>query len=150
IHELAEQASFEEICWLLWYGELPTAGELSSFRERLAAERHLSADELALVDATPLTGHGMDALRTLASSLAQLAPRAEELSLDAAERVGIRLLGKLPSLITAWGRRRRGLAPIQPDDQLSHAANILLMLHGEVPTPEAERALNTYLVLLAE
>jgi citrate synthase len=150
IEGLAQQASFEEVCWLLWHGELPTAQELASFRERLAAERHLSADELGLVDATPLTGHGMDALRTLASALAQLDPQAEELSLEAAERVGLRLLGKLPALIAAWERRRHGLEPVAPDDQLSHAANVLLMLRGDAPSEEAARALNTYLVVLAE
>jgi len=150
IHELAQQATFEEICLLLWHGALPSAKELAGFREQLAIERRISAEELALVQGIPLSGHGMDALRTLASGLAQLDPHANDLSPEAAERIGIRLLGKLPVLIAAWERRRRGYEPIAADPELGHAANILLMLHGKRPSALAERALSTYLVLLAE
>lgn len=150
IHELAERLSFEEVCWLLWYGELPTTPEVAELRAEIAAERPLSPAEHALVEGIPLSGHGMDALRTLASGLAQLDPRAEQLSQAAAARVGVRLIAKLPALIAAWDRRRRGLAPIAPDPALGTAANMLLMLHGAPPDPAAERALNTYLVLLAE
>lgn len=150
IHELARQASFEEICLLLWHGELPSASELADFREQLAKQRQLSAEELALVDSIPLSGHGMDALRTLTSGLALLDPHADELSLDAAERVGTRLLAKLPVLIAAWDRRRRGQPMVPADPQLGQAANMLWMIHGQQPTPAAEQALTAYLVLLAE
>lgn len=150
IHELAEGARFEDVCWLLWHGELPSATESAGFREQIAAERRLSAAELGLVASVPTQGHGMDALRTLASALAQLDPEAADLSKSAAMRIGTRLLAKLPALVAAWDRRRRGLAPVAPDDRLSHAANILLMLHGERPSAAAEQALNSYLVLLAE
>jgi citrate synthase len=92
----------------------------------------------------------MDAMRSLASALAQLDPQADLLSQAEAERIGMRMLGKLPVLIAAWDRRRRGLAPVAADPELSHAANILLMLRGEYPQPAEVRALDTYLVLLAE
>jgi citrate synthase len=150
IHALAEQTSFEEVCFLLWNGELPTAAQLSEFRAGIIAEQALSQAELALLASVPTEGHGMDALRTLASAIAQLDPRAEELSDANAVRIGTKLLGKLSALITAWDRRRRGLAPIESDPQLGYAANMLLMLHGRRPGPSAEKALNTYLVLLAE
>lgn len=150
IHELAEHASFEEICYLLWHGVLPSTSELASFREQLALERRVSSTELALVDSIPSSGHGMDALRTLTSGLAQLDPEAEDLSLAAAERVGMRLLGKLPVLIAAWEQRRRGNPIVTADPELGQAANFLWMLHGQQPTLAAEQALTAYLVLLAE
>ena len=81
IHDLAERATYEEVLFLLWYGELPNARELGDFSARLLAERTLSDAELALVRGIPAGGHGMDALRTLVSGLAQLDPHADELEL---------------------------------------------------------------------
>jgi citrate synthase len=150
IHELAERAAYEEVFYLLWYGELPNARELSIFNARLLAERALNEDELALVRGIPAAGHGMDAMRTLVSGLAQLDQRADELSPEQVERIGIRIAAKMPVLITAWNRLRKGLQPIAPDASLSHAANYLYMLHGQRPSEAAVRAFDSYLVLLAE
>ncbi|MBK9712073.1 MAG: hypothetical protein IPO81_12240 [Kouleothrix sp.] len=150
IHDLADPASFEEVVYLLWRGELPSRRELGDFRARLATERMLSADELALVEGVPIAGHGMDALRTLVSGLAQLDAQADALDPEQVERVGIRILAKMPPLIAAWDRRRRGEQPVAPDPDLSHAASLLHLLRGEQPSPAAARAFDTYLVLLAE
>ena len=150
IHDLAERATFEEIFYLLWYGDLPNAAQLRAFSTRLAAERSLRSDEVALVQGIPARGHGMDALRTLVSGLGQLDQRAEDISPEQAERIGIRIAAKMPTLIAAWDRIRRGKEPIAPQPSLSHAANFLYMLHGERPSDLAERALDTYMVLLAE
>src|SRR2546422_9777619 len=79
IHDLAERATYEEVLFLLWYGALPNARELRDFNTRLVAERSLSETELALVRGIPAGGHGMDALRTLVSGLAQLDPHADDL-----------------------------------------------------------------------
>ena len=150
IHDLAERATYEEVLFLLWYGELPNARELHDLSARLVAERTFSDAELALIRGIPAGGHGMDALRTLVSGLAQLDPHADDLSPDQVERIGMRVAAKMPVLIAAWDRVRRGFAPIAPDATLGHAANFLYMLHGQVPSPAAARAFDTYLVLLAE
>jgi citrate synthase len=150
IHDLAERATYEEVLFLLWYGELPNARELGDFSARLGAERALSEPELALVRGIPARGHGMDALRTLVSGLAQLDPHADGLGPEQVEQIGVRVAAKMPVLIAAWHRARRGLAPIEPDASLGHAANFLYMLHGQAPSPAAARAFDTYLVLLAE
>lgn len=153
IHDLAERASFEEVCYLLWHGELPNAEQLNAFTARLVAERALSAEEAALVRSVPSSGHGMDALRTLVSGVAQLDPALESMGAQSqaeAERVGTRLLAKMPTLIAAWDRLRHDKEPVAPDPKLGHAANFLYMLHGERPGDTAARAFNTYLVLLAE
>ena len=150
IHDLAERATYEEVMFLLWYGDLPNARELRDLNARLLAERSLSESELVLVRGIPASGHGMDALRTLVSGLAQLDPHADALSPQQAERIGVRVIVKMPALISAWDRARRGLTPIAPDANLGHAANFLYMLHGQRPSPAAARAFDTYLVLLAE
>jgi citrate synthase len=150
IHDLAARASYEEVLFLLWYGELPNVRELRDFSARLLAERVLSESELAFVRGIPAGGHGMDALRTLVSGLAQLDPHADDLSSEQVEQIGVRVAAKMPMLIAAWDRARRGLAPIKPDTKLGHAANFLYMLHGQAPSPAAERAFDTYLLLLAE
>jgi 2-methylcitrate synthase/citrate synthase II len=150
IHDLAERATFEEVFYLLWYGELPNAEQLHRFNARLRAERPLSADELALARNAPRSGHGMDALRTMVSALAQLDEQADDTSPEGAERIGIRIAAKMPTLIAAWDRIRKGQEPVAPDERLGHAANFLAMLHGKAPGDTAARAFDTYLMLLAE
>src|SRR5215211_4496287 len=59
IHDLAERATFEEIAYLLWHGDLPSAAELQAFNARLVAERALTPAELELARAIPASGHGM-------------------------------------------------------------------------------------------
>jgi citrate synthase len=149
VHDLATNAHYEEVLYLLWHGELPTAAALGELQGQLAAERALTNEELALLRSLPTGGHGMDAVRTIISAMAYLhAPgvmREETLLKE-----GIRLTAKLPTLISTWHRLRMGLEPVDPDPALGHAANLLLTLHGERPGPEAEAALNTYMVLLAE
>lgn len=150
INDLAEYASYEEVFYLLWYGELPNAEQLAAFDARLRAERTLSEAELALVRNTPTTGHGMDALRTMISALAQLDDQADDLSPEGVERIGLRIAGKMPSLLAAWERLRNGKEPVVADPTLSHAGNFLYMMNGEKPNPVYTRGLDAYLVLLAE
>jgi citrate synthase len=149
IHSLAGNATFEEVFFLLLRGDLPNAYELAEFRSQLAAQRELTAEEYAFVRGIPREGHGMDALRTLVSGLLQRQPEVA-LSAEEAERVGLLVAAKMPALIATWHRLRTGLEPIAPNSSLDHAANMLWMLHGEPPTAAAERAFDTYLVLLAE
>jgi citrate synthase len=150
IHDLAERATFEEVFYLLWYGELPNSAQLHAFSERLRAGRPLNEAEMALVGGIPSSGHGMDALRTLVSALGQLDPHADGSDPENVERVGIQIAAKMPTLIAAWDRRRNGKQLVAPDSQLGHAANFLYMLHGKQPSDVATRAFNTYLILLAE
>jgi citrate synthase len=149
VHELAEGAAWEEVVHLLWYGELPTAGELAELRGRLEAERRLSAAELALVRALPREGHGMDVARAAVSLLAGL-HRPGIMDATTVLDDGLRLTAKLPLLVAAWARLRAGLEPAAPEPGQGHAAAFLHALHGRPPTPEEEQALDAYMVLLAE
>ncbi|GAC1659448.1 MAG: citrate/2-methylcitrate synthase [Candidatus Elarobacter sp.] len=150
IHDLAQHAKFEEVAHLLLFGELPTHQELIEFKARLSARRALPSGLIAMMHAIPRDAWPMDVLRTGASALAHFFPHrpdgAHETSVDTA----IDLIAKFPAIVAAWDRLRRGLDPIAPDPKLATAANFLYMRTGELPIPEAESALDTYLVLLAD
>jgi citrate synthase len=149
IHELAEHAQWEEVLYLLWHGELPTAPQLAGLRADLAAARSLTPEELAMLRALPRQGHAMDVLRAAVSLLAGQ-HRPETMRADTILADGLRLTAKLPLLVAAYARLREGKEPVLPDADLGHAAAFLQALHGRRPAREEEAALNTYLVLLAE
>jgi citrate synthase len=149
IDDLATRASFEEVFYLLLNGELPNKGQIAALRAELAAAQ-LDNEAIALIHGLPAIGMPIDAVRTAVSALGQLDPDAEDLSIENARRVGVRLAGLMPVALASAERRSHGQEPVPPRPDLSHAANILQLLHGTMPTATAERALNTYLVLLAE
>jgi citrate synthase len=150
IHDLADTASYEEVVHLLLFGHLPTHAELAELQKRLCAKRTLPSGVLAIMHAIPRDAWPMDVLRTGVSALAHFVPHradgAHETSVDTA----IDLIAKFPTIVAAWDRMRRRLDPIGPDPKLNTAANFLYMRSGEHPIPEAEDALDTYLVLLAD
>jgi citrate synthase len=149
IHDLARFATFEEICWLLWQGRLPTRPELGDLQSQLAAARPLPEPILRLMKMLP-PGDGMDALRTLTSALAHYDADAHDNSARASYRKAVRLTGQMASLVAAWGRMQAGGGPIAPDPVLGHAANFLYMLLGDRPDAVAVRAMDCALVLHAD
>ncbi len=149
IDDLAARASFEEVLYLLLHGELPAPDQLDGLRAELAAAQNDRA-ALALFATLPVTGAPIDALRTAVSALAQLDPRVEDVTPENARRTGVRLAALMPVALAGAERRAHGQQPVSPRPDLGHAANFLFMLHGAEPTATATRALNTYLVLLAE
>ena len=155
IHDLAREATFEEVCHLLWRRRLPTRAELGDLRSELAAARPLPESMLRLIRTLP-PGDAMDALRTLVSALALVDPKADARTgaavqdPDAAYRTAVRLTAQVGSLVATWGRLAAGGGPVAPDPALDHAANVLLMLNGERPTREAARALDVALILHAD
>ena len=149
IHDLARGATFEEVCYLLWHGRLPTRAELGDVQSQLAAARPLPEHVLRLMRQLP-PSDGMDALRTLTSALGHFDPEASDNSLPANHRKAVRLTGQLSSLVATYGRLQAGGGPIQPDPALGHAANFLYMLTGNRPSALATRAFDIALVLHAD
>jgi citrate synthase len=136
VEELAGRATFEEVVYLLRYGDLPGAGELASFREALASRRALPAATVDLLRVAAARGvSGMDALRMAADTL----------SLDVSEDPALDLVARFPVIVAAHHRLLRGEEPVQPAPGLGHAANYLYMLRGEEPRGGSVRALETYL-----
>jgi citrate synthase len=148
IHDLAK-ATFEETCYLLWHGRLPTRAELGDLQSQLAAARPLSEPILRLMKQLPASD-GMDTLRTLTSALGQYDPEANDGSAQANYRKAVRLTAQLGSLVATHGRLQAGGGPIQPDPALGHAANFLYMLKGERPNALATRAFDVALILHAD
>jgi citrate synthase len=150
IHDLAENATFEEVVHLLLFGQLPTHQELIDLNARLAARRALPSGLLAMLHALPRDAWPMDVLRTGVSAISQFIPHRPDGSHETSVETAIDLIAKFPTIVAAWDRMRRSLEPIGPDPKLATAANFLYMRTGELPIPEAEKALDTYLVLLAD
>ena len=155
IHDLAREATFEEVCYLLWRRRLPTRVELGDLRSDLAAARPLPEAVRRLIRTLP-PGDAMDALRTLVSALSLIDPNADARTgpalqdPDAAYRSAVRLTAQVGSLVSTWGCVAAGRNPVDPDPALDHAANVLLMLNGDRPTREAVRALDIALILHAD
>jgi 2-methylcitrate synthase len=150
IHELADHSTFEETCYLLWLGKLPTKAELSDLQSRLAAERKLNPGIITILRNAPAHALPMDVLRTAVSALSFYDP--DEKSNDHAANVakGIRLTSQIAMIVAAYDRIRKGQPVVVPDPKLSHSANFLLMLNGKVPSQTAERALDIALILHAD
>ncbi|MDP3919849.1 MAG: citrate/2-methylcitrate synthase [Candidatus Omnitrophota bacterium] len=150
VHEFVDNSSFEEVAYLLWYGKLPAKGELDAFKQKLVASRKLPPEIFGLIERLPAQGHPMAVLRTVISALAFHDDNADDISSDGTLEKAYVLTAAAPTIIAASYRLRQGKKPIEPDPKLSHAANFLYMMHGEVPQPEMERGLDAYLILLAD
>jgi citrate synthase len=150
IHDLAEHASFEEVVYLLWNGDLPTQDELDELRRQLRAERALPDSVLAVLRSAPEDAHPMAVLRTAVSAMAFHDPETETMEAEANYRKAIRLLARIPTTIAAFDRIRKGQEPIDPLDHGSMAYNFLYMLNDEEPGDAAERTFDACLVLHAD
>jgi 2-methylcitrate synthase/citrate synthase II len=150
VAELAEEATFEEVAYLLLHGELPTARQLADFRKRIAAASSLPAPMRELLKELPPGTSPMDAIRSGVSVLAHFDPDTQDSSHAANLRKAERLVAQIPVAIAEGFRLSKGLAPVPAREDLSHAANFLYMLRGAVASPEAARALEVSLILYAE
>ena len=150
IHDLADHSNFEETCFLLWFGRLPQRNELKEVRERLAEERKLDTSILNLLRVAPKHALPMDVLRTAVSALSFYDPEFQKNDHDANVHKAIRLTSQIAMIVAAYDRIRKGKDVVEPDRNLSHAANFLLMLNGEAPSHTAERALDIALILHAD
>jgi citrate synthase len=149
IHYLAEKSTFEEVCYLLWHGKLPTQKELDDMSRSLAENRALPPQILQITDLVKAT-HPMDVLRTAVSALAAFDPDTEDNSPKANLRKAIRLTAQAPTIVAAHERIRKGQNAVAPDLRLNHAANFLYMLRGEKPDEESARAIDVDLLLHAD
>lgn len=151
IDDLADNASFEEVIFLLWHGRLPKRAELDELQKELAKNMALPKqviDHFKLYDISKV--HPMAALRTAVSLLGLHDEEADIMDEEANYRKAIRLQAKMPAIVTTFARIRKGLEPVAPKEDLSFAANFLYMLKGTEPAPIEEEAFNKALVLHAD
>ena len=150
IAELARLASFEEVCYLLWHGELPRAGELDRFTVELIAARAIPRE---LVQALALMPRDTDPNRVLQAAVAILGmhdPDANDSSHAANRRKAARLTSQMATAICAHHRVRTGQPMVEPSRDLSHVANFLYMLTGAKPSAVTTRAMEASFTLYAE
>src|SRR6187549_2837858 len=149
IHDLAQLATFEEVCYLLWHRRLPTRAQLGDLQSQLAAARPLPEAIIRLMRSLPPVD-GMDALRTVTSALAHYDAEANDASPQAQYRKAVRLTAQTGTIVATWGRMQAGGGPIAPDPVLGHAANFLYMLTGDRPSALAVKAFDVALTLHAD
>ena len=151
IDDLANNAAFEEVVYLLWHKRLPNATELAELKQQLADNMAVPQEVLNHFKTFPIHDvHPMTALRTTVSMLALYDDAAEDMSEEANYLKAIKLQAKIPTLVTAFSRVRQGLEPVAPKTDLGYAANFLYMLHGELPQDIEIEAFDKALVLHAD
>jgi citrate synthase len=149
IHTLADNATFEEVIYLLWTGGLPKQNELDQLRADLVAERPLP-QRVADFLASTRGANSMDVLRTAVSMLSLDDPQAAELSPEANASKARKLMAKTATIVTTWDRMRRKQPVLEGDPQLGFAANFLYTLTGRRPDDLMERAFDVALTLHAD
>jgi citrate synthase len=150
VQDLAQNATFEEVSFLLLYEKLPDKGELEAFKRQLAAERGLPPEVIAAMKTRPKGALPMDVLQAVVPMLANHDPDIRDQSRESVLRMATRLIAKFGTIIAAWHRIRNNHEPVEPSPDLDHAANFLYMLNGDVPDAEVARYLDKALVLHAE
>ncbi len=150
IEDLAENATFEEVSYLLLHGDAPAKHELAAFRERLSASASIAPALAELFAKIPGGVPMMDAMRTAASALAHWDPDTADGSHAANLRKAEHLLAQLPVAMAARYRLAKGLKLVAYNSKLSLAGNVLWMLFDKAPTERLTKAMDVSLILYAE
>ncbi|MGG3572762.1 citrate synthase [Bacillus gobiensis] len=151
IDDLTENASFEEVIYLLWHLKLPNQEELQELKKQLSENAVLPEEIFNHFKSYPIENvHPMAAIRTAVSMLGMLDDNADEMNKEANYEKAVRLQAKIPGIVAAFSRIRKGLEPIQPKKDTSLAENFLYMLKGKDPSPVEVEALEKALILHAD
>src|SRR5579884_272102 len=149
IHTLAENATFEEVIYLLWHGSLPKRAELDALKAALVRYRPIPAEVSAFLKSAP-NATPMDVLRTAVSMLSLYDPQARDNSIEASTEKAKRLMAQTATIVTTYHRQRTGEQVIEGDPSLGLAANFLYTLTGKKPDDVMERVFDVALILHAD
>jgi citrate synthase len=149
IETLAENATFEEVIYLLWNGKLPTKQQLDKLKQELVAERELPPEVTQFLKSVPKSTP-MDVLRTAVSMLGLYDDIAADGSPEANQKKAVKLMSKIATLVTSFDRLRAGKAIVPGDPNLGHAANFLYTLTGKRPDDVMEKVFDVALILHAD
>lgn len=150
IQDLAKNASFEEVAFLLLNGSLPTRSELETFSKALTERRELPGKIIGVLYNLPTINYPTVILRTIYSYLGDMDNQIFMINPKENRRKAIDLIAKTPTIVAYYQRIREDKPLIHPNKNLGHAANFLWMLNGEEPNKFGEKALDLDLVLHAE
>lgn len=149
IAHLSAHENFENTIYLLLRGELPNAEQAEQFSKSLSSQREIPQSVLDVISMIPTSSHPMDAVRTALSFLGTT--QAEILNDDIElERRVLQGIAQTATLVAAISRTRQGLKPVAPREDLSHAANFLYMMTGQLPSKEHEKLMDVALILHAD
>lgn len=150
ILDLAENSTFEEVAYLLLMGDLPGKNEFEEFSQKLASEREISPEVKESIKGLAKGSDPMDVLKIAVGVLETLDPDATSNTNDANIRKAIRLIAKIPTIITYHYHSSQGTGPFKPNPNLSLASNFLYMLNGKEPETYESVVLDKSLILYAE
>ena len=150
VQDLAENCSFEEVAYLMYNSELPNKTQLADFTKKERSYREVSKDNLNIIKSLPKKCHPMDSIRTGVSFLGCEDTRIWDASPATNMDKAIQLLAKIPTLVAADYRFKKGLDFIPPNPQLSISENFFHMCFGKVPDQRIVKAFDVSLVLYAE
>jgi len=148
--ELVEKCSFEEVAYLVLYGDLPTHTEYDAFTSRIKAQRDVPSSIYDLYRSFDNSAHPMDTLKAAVAVLAAQAKNASDISESASLAAAESLLAKIPTLVVNGYRVTHGDAPRPPSKELDHNQNFFYMLTGGEPNPMFNKALNATQILYIE
>ena len=151
ILDLAKYSNFEEVAYLLIYGELPTQSQLSEYKNKLRQLRDLPEAVKSVLEQIPKNAHPMDVLRTGCSMLGTIEQEAEDRNIEQTRNIADRLISCFGSMLIYWYHFSHNHKKIEcTSDMDSIAGHFLYLLHGKPPSELHEKAMNTSLVLYAE
>lgn len=150
IDTLAENATFEEVCFLLWNDRLPDQNELDNLNSQLRSERELPQPVLTYIESTSKSAEPMAVLRTCVSMLADFHEKQTGAADEFRQNKAISITAKIPTIIAAFDRSRNGQNIVEPLSEGSTAYNFLYMLNDERPGEQAEKTMDLCLILHAE
>ena len=150
VQELAAQKSFEEVAYLLWYGELPDERQLAEFEVAERSMRQLDHSVRRVIDEIPTSADPMDVLRSAVSVIGAADRLTPDASVDANLAKSMRLFAQLPAIVAYDQRRRHGLELVEPRDDLGYSANFLYMTFGEVQELAVVEAFDVSMIMYAE
>jgi citrate synthase len=150
IHTLAENATFEEVIYLLWHGQLPNRSQLAELKAGLVGERDLPEAVVQFLGSVPKGASPMDVLRTAISMLSLYDPIARETSPEANKKKALKLMSRVGTIVTTFNSLRNGKPVVPGDSSLGYAANFLYTLTGKKPDDVMERVFDVALILHAD
>ncbi len=149
IETLAKHSNYEEIVYLLIHGELPTRHELEELSNKLKEYRSCEMI-MPSIKAFPKDAHPMDLVRSVISIMGIYCPDKSDFTKEIKLQKVLRVVAKLPTIVAAYDRLRKGLDPIEPDNSLNHAENFLYMLKGERPDELSAKIMDLMFILHAD
>jgi citrate synthase len=150
IDQWVNKATFEEVAYLMWYGDWPTRAQLDDLNEKLTARRPLTEQVAKVLNVLPTTGAPIDSLKITVTILAMVDENEDSWEIEDLRDKAITTTAIFPTALAAYQRLRNGLEPLEPLPDYGTSGNFLYMVNGKRPTENAEKAFDAYLALLAE